>query len=144
MPKIHFYDEDGGYPLKYVVIAARHAGKWVFCKHKQRETYEVPGGHIEAGETPLAAAKRELFEETGAAEFTIRPVCVYSVQGNDGRIDDCAETFGMLFFAAVAKFGPLPDFEMERIAFFADLPDSLTYPLIQPVLMEKVKSVLKE
>lgn len=50
----------------------------------------------------------------------------------------------MLFFAEVSRFGPLSDFEMERIAFFSDLPDSLTYPLIQPVLMEKVKSVLKE
>lgn len=25
--------------------------KWVFCKHKERETYEVPGGHRESGET---------------------------------------------------------------------------------------------
>lgn len=144
MPKVNFYDEGGERPLKYVVIVARHAGRWVFCKHKQRNTYEVPGGHIEAGETPLAAAKRELFEETGAAEFTIRPVCVYSVQGSDGQIDDRAETFGMLFFAEATKFGPLPEYEMERVEFFGELPDSLTYPLIQPVLIEKVKSVLKE
>lgn len=144
MLKIQFYDTADEHPIKYAVMVTRYAGKWVFCKQKQRNTYEVPGGHIEAGETPLTAAKRELFEETGAVEFTIRPVCVYSVQGSDGRIDDRAETFGALFFAEVSRFGPLPEYEMEQIAFFSDLPDSLTYPLIQPVLMEKVKSFLEE
>ena len=40
-------------------------------------TWEIPGGHIEPGESPEEAARRELFEETGAAEFTIRPIFDY-------------------------------------------------------------------
>ena len=41
------------------------------------ETWETQGGHIEAGEQPLDAAKRELFEESGAVDFDIQPLCDY-------------------------------------------------------------------
>ena len=56
---------------KYVVMFAQYQGKWLFCRHKQRTTIETAGGHIEPGETPLQAAKRELWEETGAEKFSI-------------------------------------------------------------------------
>ena len=67
--------------LKFAVIISKTEGKWVFCKHKERTTYEVPGGHRELGETVIDIAKRELMEETGAVEFTITPICIYSVKG---------------------------------------------------------------
>ena len=41
--------------LKYAVIAARYGGGWIFCRHKGRSTWEIPGGHREAGENPAAA-----------------------------------------------------------------------------------------
>ncbi len=63
---VRFYEEAEDNLLKFAVIIARTEGKYVFCKHKSRETLEVPGGHREEGETILAAAKRELYEETGA------------------------------------------------------------------------------
>ena len=51
--------------LVFVVIVSRCGNKHVFCRHRQRSTWECPGGHIEPGETPLEAARRELYEETG-------------------------------------------------------------------------------
>ena len=51
--------------LTYVVIGAREEGKWIFVRHKERDSWELPAGHIEPGETSFEAAKRELFEETG-------------------------------------------------------------------------------
>jgi len=54
-----------------VDIMALYKGKWIFCKHKDRDIWENPGGHIDEGETPLEAAKRELYEETGAINFDI-------------------------------------------------------------------------
>lgn len=31
--------------LRFAVIVTKTEGKWVFCKHRERETYECPGGH---------------------------------------------------------------------------------------------------
>ena len=66
----------GGYDklLKFAVIISKTNGKWIFCKHRERDTYEVPGGHRESGEDILSTAKRELMEETGATDFTIKPI----------------------------------------------------------------------
>ena len=50
MTKVNFYDKVNDELLKFAVIFAKTDGKWVFCKHRERNTYEVPGGHREAGE----------------------------------------------------------------------------------------------
>lgn len=142
MIQVKFYDSVDDNLLKFAVIVSKYNNQWVFCKHKQRSTYEIPGGHREAGETILETAKRELFEETGAVKFDIKPICVYSVQGDDGVIYNEEETFGMLFFANISIFDKLPEFEMEKIELFLDLPAELTYPQIQPMLFDKVKSVV--
>jgi len=39
----------------------------VVHRHKQLGIYLQPGGHVEVGESPAAAAQRELYEETGVA-----------------------------------------------------------------------------
>ena len=52
--------------LRFAVTVCRHEEKWVYCQHRQRESFEIPGGHIEPGENPEQAARRELYEETGA------------------------------------------------------------------------------
>lgn len=43
--KVNFYEEIEDSLLKFAVIVAKSAGKWVFCKHKDRNTLEIPGGH---------------------------------------------------------------------------------------------------
>ena len=49
--KIQFYQTIDDHLLKYAVIVSKYKGQWVFVKHKERTTYEVPGGHREAFET---------------------------------------------------------------------------------------------
>ena len=66
---------EGSY--KYVVILSHMNGHILLSRHKKRATWETQGGHIESGETPLQAAHRELFEESGAAEYTLMPLCDY-------------------------------------------------------------------
>lgn len=139
MLEVKFYDQVADELLKFVVIIARTEGKWIFCKHKERSTYEVPGGHRELGETILDAAKRELKEETGAVDFEIRPVCVYSVKGKT-RINEREEdiSFGMLFVAEITSFEELHS-EMEKILITDTLVENWTYPLIQPKLLEEAE-----
>lgn len=99
MTEVRFYNNVDDNLLKFAVIISKSDGKWVFCKHKERNTYEIPGGHREEGEEILETAKRELYEETGAVVFDIKPICVYSVTAEynfNGQ-----ETFGMLYFANI-------------------------------------------
>ena len=55
---VKFYDEVDDSLLKFAVIITKTNGKWVFCKHKKRSTWEVPGGHRESGESITETAKR--------------------------------------------------------------------------------------
>jgi 8-oxo-dGTP pyrophosphatase MutT (NUDIX family) len=48
-----------------VAIFCRHEGEILLIRHKRLGTWLPVGGEIEAGETPLEAARRELLEETG-------------------------------------------------------------------------------
>ena len=104
MVEVRFYDTVNDELLKFAVIISQSNGKWVFCKHKERDTYEVPGGHREAGEVIFETAKRELQEETGAIKFEIKPICVYSVTGKTRVNDTGEETFGLLCFAEITEF----------------------------------------
>lgn len=139
MVEVKFYDNVADEFLKFAVIISKTDNKWIFCKHKERETYEIPGCHREPGESILETAKRELQEETGAVDFRIEPICVYSVKGKtrvNENIDD--ETFGMLFIADINSFEELHS-EIEKILISDKLVENWTYPLIQPILIEEAK-----
>lgn len=136
---VNFYDKVDDSLLKFAVIISKSEGKWVFCKHKERDTYEVPGGHRERGEAILDTAKRELKEETGAVEFSIEPICVYSVTGKNRVNDTGEETYGMLYCAEITRFENELHSEMEKVVFLDEVPTKMTYPLIQPLLIEEAK-----
>ena len=137
MLELKFYDSVDDSLLKFAVIVSQSNGKWVFCKHKERDTYEVPGGHREAGESILETAKRELQEETGAIRFDMKPLCVYSVTGKTRVNDTGEESFGLLCYAEITEFATELHSEMEKIVLLGELPEESPYPLIQPKLIEK-------
>ncbi len=136
MTKVSFYDEVRDELLKFAVIIAVYDGKLVFCKHKKRDTWEIPGGHREAGEEISATAGRELSEETGAVTYTIEPVCVYSVTAPD-NLNGGNESFGMLYFAEIRELEPTLHSEIGQIGLMSELPERWTYPEIQPKLLKE-------
>jgi len=119
--------------LEVVIIASRYKDKWVFCRHKQRDTWEMPGGHREQGESIDEAANRELWEETGALEFNIQPIFACR--------DD--KYCGMIYFAEIKQFENIPsESEMAEIMFFDYLPKDLTYPELYKKLFVNIQGWL--
>ena len=72
------FGELGNYT--FVVIFCRYLDKWLYVRTKDNDTFGNAGHHIEKGESPTDAAKRELFEETGAIGYDMVPAFDYSVQ----------------------------------------------------------------
>ncbi len=137
--KFHDLDYKNESRLKFVVITARYKNKWICVRHKDRITWELPGGHIELGENPFEAAKRELFEETGAIDYHIEEVCDYSVTSTNETGE--STSYGRLFYSRIKTLGALPESEIADVRVFDGLPDHMTYEQIQPILFQKVNSI---
>lgn len=122
--------------LKYAVITTKYCDRWVLVKHKERDTWELPGGTREVGENITMTAKRELFEETGASVFSMKPIFDYSVE-NEKDIN-----YGRVFFSEIEKLSDIQGFEIECVDFFDKIPNDLTYPEIYSTLLEKINDYL--
>ena len=135
--KSRIYPFDSLSRYKYVVVFANYRGQWIFSRHKNRTTWESQGGHIEDGETPMDAARRELYEESGAKCAEIYPVSDY--QG----YNDLSSANGQVFLAVVKEMNPLPESEIAEILFSETLPENLTYPMTTPKLFEEARRVFE-
>ena len=129
--------------LKYVVTFALYQNKWLVCKHKARNTWEISGGHIEPNETAENAAFRELIEETGAAKFTLEKVCDYWACEEPHEGNKTAN--GQVFLAKITEMGEISEkSEMAETKLIDNLheltknPTLLTYPDITSTLLPVV------
>ncbi|MGE5704255.1 MAG: NUDIX domain-containing protein [Clostridia bacterium] len=62
----------------HVLVFPFYQGQLLFTIHTERGI-ELPGGKVEPGETTMAAAARETFEETGYTLTALRKVGQYTV-----------------------------------------------------------------
>ena len=141
MVEVKFFDQALDSDLTFAVIAARYEDRWLLCRHRDRQTWEMPGGHRESGESIYQTAQRELLEETGVAECQLEAVSAYGVYTEDGQ-----RTYGGLFFAEVEELGRRPEgSEIAENRLMEGLPEHhMTYPDIQPVLLQRVQQWLEE
>ncbi len=118
----------------YVLIFSVYQNKMVLSKHRERTGWENQGGKIEKNETEIEAARRELYEESGAKEYKLYPLCDYWAK------DESHEANTMVFFADIITFGQIPESEIEYISFFDRPPKDLTYSYIFYSIYEFVLS----
>ena len=118
--------------LTSVVIITKYKGKWVYCKHRERTTYELPGGGRAKGETVEETARRVLYEQTGARNFELIPIGVYEASVN-------GKEYGMLYFSDIITMGPKPANEIARICYLDEHPAQQTYPQLHPRLVDEAK-----
>jgi len=83
--------------------------KFLMVYNKRRKGWEMPGGHIEPGETPEEAAEREFAEESGYAVTILR----------SKELDDC-------WVCAGTVGDKIGDGEM-RAEMFSEIPDELAF-----------------
>ena len=79
----------------------------------------------------MQAARRELFEESGATAFDIAPLCDYWAGSEDGQSGAC----GVVFTVDIHGLGALPESEMAETRRFERLPENMTYPEITAAIM---------
>ena len=120
-------------PYQYVVVMSRYQGKILLSRHRDRTTWETQGGHIEPGETPMDAARRELYEESGAVDFDIRPIFDYWAGDENGGAS------GQVFAAEIWTLGPMPKSEMAEVRAFDEVPPNVTYPAITPEIFASLE-----
>ena len=118
-------------PLRFVVVCSFFQGRPLLSYHRGHQSWETQGGHIEEGETPEEAAKRELYEESGVKGAELIPVCDYRASDSEGSSN------GRVYAAVIQRLENLPDSEMSGVRAFDALPENLTYPLVTPVLFRE-------
>lgn len=80
------------------------------------------------GESPIDAAHRELYEETGARTYKLETLFDYTVEF------DSAISYARMFYVDVEELGELPPSEIREVRAFNDIPAKLTYKRVQPDL----------
>ena len=65
-------NEESNYRLNVGLIIVNNYGKVLICKRKNSNQWQFPQGGIDKGESPIKAAKREIFEEVGIKPSKIK------------------------------------------------------------------------
>jgi 8-oxo-dGTP diphosphatase len=137
-PIISFYElDEKNCHLNFAIVVSLYNERWIWVRLRDRNTWELPAGHVEFNESVDDCAQRELMEETGAVDFSIKALCDCSIEFNNQK-SHCR-----LFFANILKLGELPASEVGEIKLFDGIPEDLTYGDIQIIIFRKAREMIE-
>jgi len=101
------------------VYAVAFSGEKFLMVRNRRRGWEMPGGKVEAGESPEQAVMREFAEETGMGFKSI----------SSARLPSGVAFFGIVEAGCCCDACEgRSSAEIEEVAFFDDLPEGLSFP----------------
>ena len=111
---------------------------------KQKDTLYIailePGQSFENAIIRQTLTTENADEETGAITFNIEPISTYAIRKNR---EGSSEYYGKLFYADITELGNLPDTEIGEVLLTDKTPENLTYPHIQPNILNKINDYRK-
>ncbi|ANU11495.1 nucleoside triphosphatase ytkD [Planococcus antarcticus DSM 14505] len=138
--ELSFEKNNFSYESRHVLVICRYNGKWVLTRHNERGL-EFPGGKVETGESLQAAAKREVYEETGACVNSLEWFAEYMVYSTKPFCKT-------VFVGAVEKVNKIPLLETQGIILVEELEPGGEFSFLMKdagmrTIIEKVKQLEK-
>ena len=134
--------EENSFPIesRHVLVICRFKGQWLLTRHNERGL-EFPGGKVEAGESLQDAAKREVYEETGAHLKDLEWFAEYVVFSGTPFCKT-------VFTGRIEKVDPITLLETQGIVLTGNLELDDTYSFLMKdegmkTIIEKVKQLGK-
>ncbi len=126
-------------PMQAVLLFAFFGDRVVLCDIEGRG-WSVPSGHIQQGETPEQAIRREAQEEAGILLNRVQPLGVYTLEEPDG-----SRWYAPVFIGEVAHFITIPD-SSESHGILLIPPEDVqeVYHLWDPLIAEVFRYALAQ
>jgi ADP-ribose pyrophosphatase YjhB (NUDIX family) len=148
--RVDFYHDPAAPPANSIVpsvtVAVRDEAGRILLIHKiDNDSWALPGGAVDLGESVVAAAGREVMEETGVTVELTGLVGIYSDPAHVMAYDDgeVRQEFSVLFHARPISGEPRPDDTETKAARWVDLYEMPTLK-IYPAMRRRIDDAIAE